>query len=36
MGHGLGVDDLRFYSNPATGTFYPIPRDLNPGIMAQA
>ncbi len=32
MGHGLGVDDLRFYSNPATGTFYPIPRDLNPGL----
>lgn len=32
MGHGLGVDDLRFYSNPATGKFYPIPRDLNPGL----
>ncbi len=30
-GHGLGVDDLRFYENPATGLFTPIPRDLNPG-----
>lgn len=31
-GHGLGVDDLRFYENPATGRFSPLPRDLNPGV----
>lgn len=30
--HGLGVDDLRFYENPATGLLYPLPRDLNPGL----
>lgn len=30
--HGLGVDDLRFYEDPATGFFTPIPRDLNPGL----
>ena len=30
-GHGLGIDDLRFYEDPASGRFYPIPRDLNPG-----
>ncbi len=29
--HGLGVDDLRFYKNPITGDFFPMPRDLNPG-----
>ena len=29
--HSLGVDDLRFYENPVTGLFYPMPRDLNPG-----
>jgi hypothetical protein len=32
--HGLGVDDLRFYFDPATGSFQPIPRDLNPGAWA--
>ncbi|RKY27098.1 MAG: hypothetical protein DRP61_04835 [Candidatus Omnitrophota bacterium] len=31
MGHGLGVDDLRFYEDTVTNLFSPIPRDLNPG-----
>lgn len=31
-GHGLGVDDLRFYMDPAAGRFTPIPRDLEPGL----
>ena len=30
--HGLGVDDLRFYENPVTGLFYPLPRDMSPGV----
>ncbi len=30
--HGLGVDDLRFYKDPTTNKFIPIPRDLNPGL----
>ena len=30
--HGLGIDDLRFYQDPATNKFSPIPRDLNPGL----
>ena len=30
--HGLGVDDLRFYKNPVTNLYSPIPRDLNPGV----
>ena len=30
--HGLGVDDLRFYENPLTGLFYPLPRDMSPGV----
>ncbi|MEE9543806.1 MAG: right-handed parallel beta-helix repeat-containing protein, partial [Thermodesulfobacteriota bacterium] len=34
--HGLGVDDLRFYRDPATGVFQPIPRDLNPGTWGTA
>ncbi len=29
-GHGLGVDDLRFYMNPASGLFSPMPRDMSP------
>ncbi len=29
--HGLGVDDLRFYKDPATNLMTPLPRDLNPG-----
>ncbi len=29
--HGLGIDDLRFYKNPASNLFVPIPRDLNAG-----
>jgi hypothetical protein len=32
--HGMGVDDLRFYNNPATNRFVPIPRDMNPGAGA--
>ena len=28
--HGLGVDDLRWYEDPATNTFFPMPRDLDP------
>ncbi|MFH1768713.1 MAG: right-handed parallel beta-helix repeat-containing protein [Candidatus Omnitrophota bacterium] len=31
LGHGLGVDDLRFYQDPAINLFAAIPRDLNPG-----
>ena len=31
--HGLGVDDLRFYYNPITFKYEPIPRDLNPGMI---
>ncbi len=27
--HGLGIDDLRFYMNPETGLFSPLPRDMN-------
>ncbi len=30
--HGLGVDVLRFYEDPVTGLWSPLPRDLNPGI----
>jgi hypothetical protein len=30
--HGLGVDDLRFYENPVTKAFEPLPRDLNPNV----
>jgi hypothetical protein len=30
--HGLGVDDLRFYYNPISLKYEPIPRDLNPGM----
>jgi len=32
--HGLGVDDLRFYLNPATGIYSPLPRDMNPSILS--
>jgi len=28
--HGLGIDDLRFYEDPSTGDFSPMPRDLDP------
>jgi len=31
-GHGLGIDDLRFYYNPISLKYEPIPRDLNPGM----
>lgn len=31
-GHGLGVDDLRFYMDPVARRFTPIPRDLEPGL----
>ncbi len=31
--HGLGVDDLRFYYNPITFKYEPIPRDFNPGMI---
>ena len=34
-GHGLGVDDLRFYQDPTTNEFFPIPRDMNPGLGSQ-
>ena len=30
--HGLGVDDLRFNFDPASGLFSLIPRDLSPGF----
>ena len=30
--HGVGVDDLRFYHDPAANAFSPVPRDLNPGL----
>tara|TARA_B100000315_G_scaffold241180_1_gene261793 strand:- start:200 stop:3517 length:3318 start_codon:yes stop_codon:yes gene_type:complete len=30
--HGFGVDDLRFYQDPISYLFSPIPRDLNPGL----
>jgi hypothetical protein len=30
--HGLGVDDMRFYEDPNSMRFVPIPRDLKPGI----
>ena len=33
--HGLGVDDLRFYQDPVTRKFSPIPRDMNPGLGSQ-
>ncbi|MFQ5427515.1 MAG: right-handed parallel beta-helix repeat-containing protein [Thermodesulfobacteriota bacterium] len=34
-GHGLGVDDLRFYMDPASGLFSPLPRDLNPAFLGE-